>query len=145
MTGFSSHWSRNLLAGGPPPSPRYPGGLRPPDTLHSGGSQTPVKCQRDYGRWLTTKPAHGSCDSGRPKQWPVTSLLPGGCDSSRPGLGVPVWPAEAATARSPQGKNKKYFRAELRCRVWRFPLSSIFKNIELSQATSASNFPSPSK
>ena len=89
-----------------PPDPLHSGGLRPPQTpCDSGGSapRPPVKCERGHGRGLTTKPAYGSCDSGWPKQWPVTSLVPGGRDSSRPGLGVPIWPAEAATAADLKG------------------------------------------
>ena len=108
----------SLLAGGlrPPAPPRYPRGLRPPDPLNSGGlrppdplrfwglrPQTPMKCERGYGSGLTTKPAFGSREGGRPKQWQVTNLVHGGCDSSRLDLRAPIWPAEAATAADLKG------------------------------------------
>ena len=62
-----------------------------------------MKCERGYGRGLTTEPAYGNRDSGRPKQWPATRLVPGGGDSSRRVLSVPIWLAEAATAADFKG------------------------------------------
>ena len=51
------------------------------------------------------KAAYANCESGRPKQWAVTSLVSGGCDSSRLSLSVPIWPADAATAAGLKGES----------------------------------------
>ena len=96
-----------------PPDPLNPGGLRPPDPLNSGGlrppdplrfwglrPQTPMKCERGYGRGLTTKSSlwkprqcpTQAIASHKPGPWRLrqqptwlksSNLACGGCDSSR--------------------------------------------------------------
>ena len=84
---------------------RYPGGLRHPDSLRFWELrlQTPVPLNAVMAAAWRLSLSGGGRDSGRPKQWPVTSPVLGGCDSSRLGLRIPIWLAEAATAADFKG------------------------------------------